>query len=179
MEQNWRLLAITIVVFLVVAVSAYAITVNNDEPDPNGNGDPPPPKELAPEFVVTSIDGERIALDMFRGRVVILDLMATWCGPCADQMEHLNNIHAEYPESKVVILSIGVDTDESEQLLRDFKDQYHANWRFSRDTDDVGGKYNADPIPTMAIIDQRGKLVWTHSGVTSADDLRDIIDPLF
>jgi len=173
------MLAVVIVVFLVVAVSAYALTVNSNDDDENGNGpDPPPPKELAPNFVVTSIDGERVALDQYRGRVVILDLMATWCGPCADQMEELNHIYAEYPESQVVILSIGVDTDETDQQLRNFRDQYYANWRFSSDTDDVGTKYDASSIPTMAIIDQAGKLEWRHAGLTLADDLRDIIDPL-
>ncbi len=174
MEQNWRLLAITIVVFMMVAVGAYAVYI---APDDDG-GNNPPPTEKAPEFQVTTIDGEPIALDQFRGKVVILDLMATWCEPCSLQMDELNQIRASYPESRVVILSVGVDTKETDQQLRQFKEQHYANWRFASDSDDVGTKYDASNIPTLAIIDQDGNLEWRHAGVTTADDLRAKIDPL-
>jgi peroxiredoxin len=181
---NWRTLAIVIVVFLVVAVSVYAITTRPGDKDDDGNGDgngngnDPPPTNEAPRFSLTTVDGEPISLDQFRGHVVVLDLMATWCNPCAIQMEDLNQLRAAYPEREVVILSVGVDTSESDQLLRDFRDQHYASWRFARDTDDVGTKYDAQSIPTLAIIDKDGNQVWRHSGVTSFDDLRDKIDPL-
>ena len=93
-------------------------------------------------------------------------------------MEHLNQIRASYPESRVVILSIGVDTKETDAQLRQFKEQHYANWRFAGDTDDVGTKYDASSIPTLAIIDQHGNLDYRHSGVVTADDLRAKIDPL-
>nr|NIP34537.1 redoxin domain-containing protein [Thermoplasmata archaeon]NIS19580.1 redoxin domain-containing protein [Thermoplasmata archaeon]NIT76735.1 redoxin domain-containing protein [Thermoplasmata archaeon]NIU48693.1 redoxin domain-containing protein [Thermoplasmata archaeon]NIV78351.1 redoxin domain-containing protein [Thermoplasmata archaeon] len=144
LEQNWRMIAIVFVVFLIVAVSAYAITTSPEPDEDDGNGDNnPPPREPASNFQLTTIDGEPIALDQFRGKVVVLDLMATWCGPCKTQMEHLNLLRAEYPESQVVILSIGVDTSESDQQLREFKEQNFANWRFARDTDGVGQEYDA------------------------------------
>jgi peroxiredoxin len=174
---NWRTLAIAIVVFLVIAISVYAYTTM-DKDEGNGNGDNPPDLERAPEFQVTTVDGEPIALDMFAGKVVVLDLMATWCNPCAIQMDELNDLRARYPERQVVILSIGVDTQESDQQLRDFRDDHYADWRFARDTDSIGDNYDAQSIPKLAIIDQEGWLVWQHSGVTSYDDLVEKIDPL-
>ena len=180
LEQNWRMMAIVIVVFLIVAVSAYAVNTLSPDDGTNGNdnGNGPPTVDKAPDFQVTTIDGEPIALNQFRGQVVVLDLMATWCGPCADQMEELNRLRAEYPTTQVVILSIGVDTKETDQQLRTFKDQYHANWRFSGDTDNVGTKYDAQNIPTLALIDKDGDLQWHHAGVTSFEDLQKKIDPL-
>ena len=179
MGTNWRTLAIVVLVFLVVSVSVYAVTTApSDEGDDDGNGDKVPPVDQAPGFAVQTIDGEAISLDKFRGKVVVLDLMATWCNPCALQMSELNQLRATYSTSEVVILSIGVDTKESAQQLRDFKEQHYANWRFARDTDGVGDKYDAQSIPTLAIIDKEGGLQWRHAGVTSFDDLKDRIDPL-
>lgn len=178
LEQNWRMMAIVIVVFMVVAISAYSVNKVSPDDGINGNGNGPPTVEKAPVFQVTTIDGEPIALNQFRGQVVVLDLMATWCGPCATQMEELNQLRAEYTTSQVVILSIGVDTKETDQQLRTFKDQYHANWQFSGDTDNVGTKYDAQSIPTLAIIDKDGNLQWHHAGVTSFEDLQKRINPL-
>jgi thiol-disulfide isomerase/thioredoxin len=181
LEQNWRALTIVVVVFLVAAVSAYAISLPSDEGDKgdgDGNGNDPPPVDMAPEFVLTTVGGEQIALAQFRGKVVVLDLMATWCGPCVTQMEELNLLRAAYGPSEVVILSIGVDTSETDQQLQTFKDQNYANWQFASDTDNVGTKYDVQSIPTLAIIDKEGGLQWLHAGVTSFEDLEKRIDPL-
>ena len=178
------MMAVVIVVFLVVAVSAYAFTtVSPDDGtdgngNGNGNGNGPPTVDKAPGFQVTTIDGEPIALDQFMGQVVILDLMATWCGPCVTQMEYLNQVRAAYSESEVVLLSIGVDTKETGQQLRTFRDENLANWRFARDTDGVGQKYGATNIPTLVIVDKDGMMVWKDAGVTPFEDLEKRIDPL-
>lgn len=175
LSENWRALAIVLVIVLVVVGASYAVTHRG--PD-DGNGNNPPVANPAPDFSIQSIDGEVINLDMFRGRVVVLDLMATWCQPCVLQMEELNQLQAAYPESRVVILSIGVDTSETDQQLRTFKDQNHAVWRFASDSDDVGTKYDASQIPTLAIIDKEGNLAWRHVGVTTFPDLQTQVEKL-
>ncbi len=176
LSENWRTLAVVAIIVLVVVGAAYAITSRPSDDD--GNGDVPPAGNPAPEFSIQSIDGEPINLDQFRGRVVVLDLMATWCQPCVLQMEELNQLRAAYPESRVVILSIGVDQSEDDQQLRTFRDQNHAQWRFARDTDDVGDKYDAGQIPTMAIVDQEGNLAWRHVGVATYPDLQTQVEKL-
>jgi peroxiredoxin len=176
MEQNWRILAILALVLVIVAIGAYAYVAI--PPDDDGNGDTPPTKEKAPGFSVMTIDDEPVALDQLRGKIVVLDLMATWCQPCSLQMEALNQIRGQYPESRVVILSVDVDTDETEQQIRQFKEQHVANWRFASDSDNLGTKYDASSIPTIAIIDQDGMLHWRHTGVATVEDLRNQIDPL-
>ncbi len=172
MDPNWRSLAIIVLVFLVISVLVYAVMTRPDD----GNNGPAPDK--APTFSLVTIDGEAISLDQFKGKVVVLDLMATWCGPCATQMDELNQLRAKYSESQVVIISIDVDTQETTQQLREFKEDHVANWRFARDTDGVSSKYGASNIPTLAVIDKDGGLQWKEAGLTTFEDLKDKIEPL-
>ncbi len=165
-----------VVIVLVVTLAGYAFSL----PDTDGAGDErtPPTTEAAPDFQLVSIDGDPVSLDKYRGRVVVLDLFATWCGPCRTQMVELNKLRAVYPEHEVVILSVDVDQRETEQQIRDFRDQYNADWAFATDTDYLGDKYDAQSIPTMAIIDKDGGLAWRHVGVTDVDELKSRIEPL-
>jgi peroxiredoxin len=163
------------VVFIIALMLAVAYVVTNqsvDDVPETGNKDP------APDFSISSIDGAPVELDAYRGKVVVLDLFATWCGPCRTQMGELNKLRAYYPKSEVVILSVDVDPKETTQQIRDFRDEYNADWTFSTDTDGLGQKYDASSIPTMAVIDQDGNMVFRHAGVTTLSQLQEIIDPL-
>lgn len=163
------------VVFIIVIMIAVAYVVANQ------NGDDIPEtenKEPAPDFSISSIDGAPVELAAYRGKVVVLDLFATWCGPCRTQMGELNQIRAYYPKSEVVILSVDVDPKETTQEIRNFRDEYNADWSFSSDTDNLGQKYDASSIPTMVVIDQDGNMVFRHAGVTTFSELQDIINPL-
>lgn len=109
------------------------------------------------EFDLASTDGERLRSEDFLGRVVVLDLMATWCSPCKEAMPHLREFHAANPD--VVLLSVDVDTSPSEvrdDPLPGFKERFNASWPFAYDTDDVFRKAGARGIPTLVVVDKAG-----------------------
>ncbi len=174
--MNGRRVIGAIFVIAIVIVAAYLVV--NYEPEGDNGPGTPDDREPAPTFRVNDIDGAPIDLEAYRGRVVVLDLFATWCGPCRTQMEELNQLQAHYGPSELVIISIDVDTSETTQDIRIFRDEHNANWAFASDTDNVGKKDDAASIPTLAIIDQDGDLVWRHAGATSFDQLQGMIDPL-
>lgn len=179
LEIHGRTLAFMAAMLVIVAIGAYAVTqIDTDDNGDNGNGNNPPPVSAAPPFNLIDIDNRPLILDEQRGKVVVLDLFATWCGPCEAQMGELNKLRSRYSEDEVVIMSIDVDPDETTQMVRDFKNDFNADWYFARDTDAVGTKYEAETIPTLAIIDRDGNLVWRHSGVTSFGELQQRIEPL-
>jgi peroxiredoxin len=176
--ENARSILTVLAIVLVVAVVAYAIYAS-DLGDGDGNGgNGQPPAQAAPTFTLQEVDGGALELEQLRGRIVVLDLFATWCGPCVSQMSELNKLRAYYSTSDLVIISIDVDPDETSQMVRDFRDEHNCNWAFARDTDGVAGKYDASSIPTLALIDRDGNLAWRHAGLTYFGDLSARIDPL-
>ena len=180
-EWTLRVLLAVIVVALV-GVVAYAVlsdrapdtSPTNSTPDDGTNGT----AQVAPLFSLVDTDGNAVSLQLLRGRVVVLDLFATWCGPCRTQMGELKQVYAHYNASEVVILSIDVDKGETQSEVRAFRSDYGAQWAFCTDTDSVGAKYGAQYIPTLAVIDPAGNLSHLGSGVEQAIDLIAMIDPL-
>ena len=134
--------------------------------------------QIAPDFTLTDIGGNTFSLRDYRDNVVVLDFMATWCVWCVIEMPDLVNFHEDYSSQGVVMFSIDITTSETEEQLRDFKDEYGAEWTFSRDTANVGVTYQVAGIPAKYIIDQDGIIVWKHAGATSYSALASEVSKL-
>jgi cytochrome oxidase Cu insertion factor (SCO1/SenC/PrrC family) len=127
------------------------------------------PRPEAPPFSLTSLEGTRFNLSDFRGTVVVLDLMATWCPVCNDEMKELAQLRQARPE--VVLITISVDPTEDEAKLRAFQERYTADWLFARDTDRVWEKYREYYLPTIVVIDPQGYISFEKSALVSTADL--------
>jgi len=124
------------------------------------------------EFVFTALDGSQIRLSDYRGKIVILDMWATWCSPCHAVMPELKKIYDYYTRDDLEIMSVDIDTRESVQLIQSFiewfEDQYETelNWIFGQDDGSISEKYmNESAIPTLAVFDQVGRLRYRKAGV--------------
>jgi len=138
-----------------------------------------PVNVVAPSFTLADINGEPLTLKDFRGKIVILDFFATWCGPCKTQMLHLSQVYREYGFSKVVIISISIDpVSDTIEKLKQYASENSIEWIIVRDTAKVAGKYGVSAIPTIFIIDQEGIIRYTHVGVTSSSMLLSEIETL-
>lgn len=109
------------------------------------------------EFSVRTTDGKNLTHADYRGQVLVLDLMATWCGPCKGEMPHLKAFWEAHRGANVSLLSLDVDaTGGDGDPLPDFKETYGGTWDFAYDTDDVFRRAGARGIPTLAIVDEAG-----------------------
>ncbi len=167
--------AAIVVTFVLVMFAAWYFSTSE-----NGTGDNNIGIELgqiAPDFALTDIDGNTFSLSDHRDHVVIMDLMATWCGPCITEMGYLRQIYSNYSASEVVIISIDVDPSETDEMIRQFKTNYGDDWIFASGPN-VGITYEAISIPKMYIINQQGRITYKSVGVTSASTLASEIDKL-
>ena len=132
--------------------------------------------ENAPDFTLKDVDGNSFSLHDFKGKIVILDYMATWCTPCEKQMEELVSLSKEIGNDTVII-SIDIDLSENIQQIKSFMEKYNATWIFARDTaeEKVAAKYNVVAIPKIVVIGKDGKILYSHSGVTEKEKLLSII----
>jgi len=135
---------------------------------------------LAPDFSLTDLNGDAFRLSDFKGKVVVIDFMATWCGPCRQQLPHLKVIwEKEDYGDKIVLMSIDIDPTESAETLRSFAQGFpYATWIWARDTANLGQAYQVAGIPKTVIIDQDGHIRFTHTGVTYASTFIEEIDQL-
>lgn len=124
------------------------------------------------DFVFTLLDGTKKHLRDYRGKVVIIDMWATWCSPCHAVMPELRKIYDYYSRDDLEIISLNVDLSESSQLIQSFKDWFtgyygiELNWIFGQDDGSISEKYmNESAIPTLAVFDQVGRLQYRKAGV--------------
>jgi len=133
---------------------------------------------LANDFTLTDIDGNAFSLSGYRGKVVLLDFFATWCGPCRSEIPDLKALVELYGEN-LVIISISVDPNyDTVSRLKQFKTDYGMTWRIARDTAGVSDNYGIQYIPTLFIIDQEGYVRYKHVGLTEASILSNELDDL-
>jgi thiol-disulfide isomerase/thioredoxin len=140
----------------------------SDEPISSSMGQGP-----ASNFSLIDIDGNNITLSDMRGKVVLLDFMATWCGPCQAAMPSLVKLF-ENMGDQIELISISIDpSSDTREVLSSWRDQWGAEWVHVRDlaSPPLVWQYWIRMIPTYVIIDQNGNIQYRHIGFVSLDIL--------
>lgn len=120
----------------------------------------------APQFNLTSLDGNTINLKDYRGKVVILDFWATWCGPCRIEIPGFEQLQDKYGAQGLRI--IGVSMDDSPQPVRKFYQELHMNYPVVMSNSKLGELYGGImALPTSFLIGRDGRIYAKHVGLTS------------
>jgi peroxiredoxin len=131
----------------------------------------------APSFTVDSLSGGNAALSTYRGRIVVMNLWASWCPPCRAEMPDLQRLYAAYRSRNVVV--IGVDQGESTQQVSAFVRALGIHYPILLDQQQQYGRvYAALGLPTTIVIDRSGIVVRGFDGPLSFPQMVSAISPL-
>ena len=122
------------------------------------------PATTAPDFTLHAMGGgANLRLKEQRGRVVMVNFWATWCGPCRQEMPQLNRLYEKYKSSGFVLLGVNVDDDASKAA--DVAAKLGVTFPVLLDTDKAVSKlYDLSTMPSTVIIDRDGKVRFVHRG---------------
>jgi thiol-disulfide isomerase/thioredoxin len=116
----------------------------------------------APSFKLPDLSGQQVSLDQYKGKIVMLDFWATWCGPCRMTMPLMENLQKEFADT-MVLLAINVQEPHDE--VRDYIRAQGIHSRVLLDEEGlVGKKYGTESIPLQILIDKQGILRFIQAG---------------
>jgi peroxiredoxin len=135
---------------------------------------------LAPDFVLTTLDGREVRMSDYRGHVVFLNFWATWCGPCKVEMPAMERLYREYRRQGFAILAVSSDP-EGAAVTRPFRDSLGLSFTIAHDPDAVVMRmYGVRTLPHTFLVDRHG--VITHQIFGERDwqdpEARDVIQKL-
>jgi len=117
----------------------------------------------APDFTLRSVGGANLRLAEQRGQVVLVNFWATWCGPCRQEMPHLNRIYDKYRSSGFVLLGVNIDDDP--RVAADLAAKLGLRFPVLLDTDKkVSRVYDMSAMPATLLIDRDGRVRHIHRG---------------
>lgn len=134
--------------------------------------------EAAPAFKLPDLSGQQVSLDQYKGRVVMLDFWATWCGPCRMTMPLMESIQKEYADNLILLT---VNLQEPKDVVRDYVRAQSLHSRVLLDEEgSVGAAYGTDSIPMQILIDKQGiiRFIQAGYGPRTASQLRSEIGKL-
>jgi cytochrome c biogenesis protein CcmG, thiol:disulfide interchange protein DsbE len=106
---------------------------------------------------VASSDGTLRTLSDYRGKVVLLNVWATWCGPCKQEMPSMERLHQAYRKQGLSVVAVSVDAHDMEPAIRQFADNYQLTFDILYDRSEIFRTvYSYNAVPETYIIDRGG-----------------------
>lgn len=132
--------------------------------------------ELAPDFTGTTLEGDTVRLSDLRGKTVLINVFASWCGPCRLEMPHLVQLSNELDQDEVVF--VGLNLQENPDSVTTFRDEFGIDFPLVLNEDGqlTNGLYTPIGLPTSWFIDREGVVGYVFSGAMTREVLENVLD---
>lgn len=138
-----------------------------------------------PTYEAVLLDGERVSLASLRGSAVLLNVWATWCAPCRQEIPFLAELHAAEAPHGLRVVGISVDAAGDRDKVAESAPKLGITYEVWLDPDErIGGVMRYGGVPASMLIDREGVVRWKHVGVVRANTpgfreaLSDVLKPL-
>lgn len=161
----WAVAAVAVVVAVIV-LEPFFLSQKASPAGPAGLAG-----EAAPVFTLRDDRGRAVSLDRYRGRIVLMNLWASWCPPCRAEMPDLQRLANSYDDGTLAI--VGVNEGESAARAQSFAESLRIRFPIWIDASQRYGRtYAALGLPTTVILDRRGVVVRGYDGPLTFDQMR-------
>ena len=132
---------------------------------------------MAPDFELMNANGEMVKLSSFKGRYVLIDFWASWCGPCIREVPHLKKVYEKFKDHGLEIISVSIDDKENawRKALDKHQLPYVKLWDDTKVTQDL---YQFTGIPYVVLVNPEGDILQINKGLRG-DDLETTLEALF
>jgi cytochrome c biogenesis protein CcmG/thiol:disulfide interchange protein DsbE len=135
-------------------------------------------RHAAPDFALKDADGKTVRLSDYKGKVVLLDFWATYCGPCKIEIPWFMDFERKHKDQGFAVLGVDMD-DEGWDAVKPFVADVGINYRIVVGNDSTADKFGGiEALPTTFLIDRAGKIADVHVGLTSKGEFENAIDQL-
>jgi thiol-disulfide isomerase/thioredoxin len=128
----------------------------------------PKTPDIAPDFTLKTLEGQEITLSELKGKVVLLDFWATWCGPCKESIPHLAQLYTSYKERGLELIGMSTDKAGDVEVVRRFVNSMEIPYPIILTPEEVTRSYKITGLPTAVLIDKKGKIREKIVGFNSA-----------
>jgi cytochrome c biogenesis protein CcmG, thiol:disulfide interchange protein DsbE len=151
---------------LTIALVAFALGCSKESvPDRVEVGLP------APQYATVSLAGDSVSLGAQKGKVVLLNVWATWCHPCRDEIPELRVLQKQYEGRGLEIVGVSVDADGNDDGIKAFMREFEMTYPIWRDPDErVSAQFAVIGVPATFLIDKKGVLRWRKTGPIKPGD---------
>ena len=124
-----------------------------------------------PAYRATGIDGDSVSLAQFRGRVLLLNVWATWCHPCREEIPQLRALHEKYSGKGLALVGVSVDASGNDDGIRAFMREFEMRYPVWLDPDErISTEFLIVGVPATFLIDRQGVLRWRKTGPVQGAD---------
>ena len=160
MEQRKINLKAAIIVSLAVVIALVLVSLFQDDPDLIPAKLSSPPENIpAPDFTFPDLNGRNISLSDYKGKVVLVNVWATWCGPCVYEMPSMERLYKEFRGQNFEILAVSIDAG-GKDIVAPFMKKHNLTFPALLDPKGtIKTLYGVTGIPESYIIDKQGTLI--------------------
>jgi len=128
---------------------------------------------IAPDFTLATLDGKKVKLSDYRGKAVLLNFWATWCGPCKVEIPWFMDLEKQYGPQGLVVVGVAMDDDGKAPVTK-FAQEMKIDYTVLLGNDDVADQYGGvEGLPTTFYLDRNGKIVKKVAGLVSHSEIED------
>jgi peroxiredoxin len=132
----------------------------------------------AKDFTLKDVKSKTMKLSDLRGRVVLLNFFSTWCPPCRIEIPELIKIYQKYNKKNVLVVGVSLDTEDVPKIVQDYVRDMKIPYPVLIGNMELAGEYQVSAVPTLFLIDKKGKITKRFDGVVPNSKIEKVIKVL-